>query len=391
VRLKPDPAQRELLLRLGVVVACTMGVALLPFALSPAVLERFGSGDFQWSGAHLLVEGRSAYFAALHEGGKGLLWNQNPNYLHLLYLAMAPLGALSFAKARLVWAVLNLVMALCTALLLARGARLGRWQRAGVIGLFMSSGPFIFALGVGQQTFLVMLCSTLAFMVHGRAPARGFSLALAMTKYSFAPLAVGVMLRGQRAVVGWSIAVSVTAWLVFAGLTRTSLIESALGPLAVGRTMARGNADVMTLTGMAVGAPRTPLVYAVGIVVGAALVWFARDVLRRGPWYDALSAAFLISLVTFPHLLYDNSVLLAVLVSGLKMSRLRRWFVVTVVSVFWFPWLIGGSPLPAYRPPGVFVSFLLLLGALAVLVRKDDRGLPPPVVVADRFRQEVSG
>ena len=128
-----------------------------------------------------------------------------------------------------------------------------------------------------------------------------------------------------------------------------------------------------------------------GIVVGAALLWFARDVLRRGPWYDALSAAFLISLVTFPHLLYDNSVLLAVLVSGLKMSRLRRWFVVTVVSVFWFPWLIGGSPLPAYRPPGVFVSFLLLLGALAVLVRKDDRGLPPPVVVADRFRQEVSG
>lgn len=387
-----DPAKRILLLRLGVVIVCVTGLAVLPFGLYPALVGRRGSGDFQWSGAHLLVHGRSAFVAALQEGRSGLLRTQNPNYLHLLYFAFAPLGAMSFSMARVVWAIVNMVMALVTALLLARAAGFAPWQRAGLVGLFMSSGPFIFALGGGQQTFLVMLCCTAAFMTQGRrAPLTGLSLALAMTKYSFAPVTAGLWLRGRQAVVAWSAGISVVAWLAFAWVTHTSVTAAALGPLQVGRTMARGSADVMTLTGMAIGSPRASLTYAAAFVVGTALAWFARDVLRRGSWIDALSACFLISLVTFPHLLYDYAVLLPVLVSGLRMSGAARWFVVGVVSLFWFNWVIGGLPFPAYHPTGVTISFLLLVGSLVVVVRTQVQHRPGSLVLPGPTEQEVRG
>jgi glycosyl transferase family 87 len=391
VRATSDPATRILLLRLGVVIACVTGLAVLPFGLYPALVGRLGSGDFQWSGAHLLVHGRSAFVAALQEGRSGLLRNQNPNYLHLLYFAFAPLGAMSFSMARVMWATVNLVMALVTALLLARAAGFAPWQRAGLVGLFMSSGPFIFALEGGQQTFLVMLCSTAAFMTQGRAPLTGLSLALAMTKYSFAPVTAGLWLRGRKAVVAWSAGISVVAWLAFAWVTHTSVTAAALGPLQVGRTMARGSADVMTLTGMAIGSPRASLTYAAAFVVGTALAWFARDVLRRGSWIDALSACFLVSLVTFPHLLYDYTVLLPVLVSGLRMSGAARWFVVGVVSLFWFNWVIGGLPFPAYHATGVTTSFLLLVGSLVVIVRTQVQRRPGSLVLRRPTEQEVRG
>jgi len=380
-----------LLLRLGVVVACVTGLALLPFGLYPALVGPLGSGDFQWSGAHLLVHGKSAFVAVLQEGRTGLLRNQNPNYLHLLYFAFAPMGAMSFSVARVVWALVNLIMALGSALLLARAAGLGPWQRAGLVGLFMSSGPFIVALGGGQQTFLVILCSTAAFMTRGRAPLTGMSLALAMTKYSFAPVAAGLWLRGQKAVVVWSAAISVAAWLAFAWVTHTSVMAAALGPLQVGRTMARGSADVMTLTGMAIGSPRASLTYVVAFAVGTALTWFARDLLGRGSWIDALSACFLISLVTFPHLLYDYSVLLPVLVSGLLVGGAARCFIVFVVSLFWFNWLIGGLPFPAYHATGVVISFLLLVAALVVLVRAHERPRSTHVNLSRPAEQEVRG
>jgi hypothetical protein len=83
-----------------------------------------------------------------------------------------------------------------------------------------------------------------------------------------------------------------------------------------------------------------------------------------------LAAACLISLVTFPHLLYDYCVLLPVLVSALRMRGRTRVFVCAVVVFFWHSWLVGGLPFAPYHPVGVVVSFVLLTACVVLMARQ---------------------
>jgi hypothetical protein len=344
-------------------------VALSPFAVLPAMVGAHGSGDFQWSGAHLLSQGIDPFDAVLRRQRAGLLLNQNPNYLHLLYLAMLPLGVLPFSVARIVWAVVNVAMAVTVSWRLGRAVGLDRWQQAGLLGVFLSSGPFVFAVGGGQQTLMVLFLSVLAATLHSRLGA-GLALALALTKYSFAPIALVLWVRGRGSAVLVAAVASVVALVTFAWVTPTSFMQVALGPLAVGRTMARGSADAMTLTGLALDDPRAPVSYVVAAVTCLLLVWVSRRQIRHGDWVDALAAACLISLVTFPHLLYDYCVLLPVLVSALRMRGRSRVFVCAVVVFFWHSWLVGGLPFTPYHPVGVVVSFGLLTTCLVLMARQ---------------------
>ena len=364
--------------RLCVVALCVTALAISPFALLPALVGAHGSGDFQWSGAHLLSQGVDPFDAVLRRQRAGLLLNQNPNYLHLLYIAMLPLGVLPFSVARVLWAVANVAMAVTVSWRLGRAAGLDRWQQAGLLGLFLSSGPFVFAVGGGQQTLMVLFLSVLAATVRSRLGA-GLALALALTKYSFAPIALVLWVRGRGSAVLVAAVASVVALVTFAWVTPTSFLQVALGPLAVGRTMARGSADVMTLTGLALDDPRAPVSYVVAAVTCLVLVWVSRRLVRDGDWVDALAAGCLVSLVTFPHLLYDYCVLLPVLVSALRMRGRSRLFVCAVVVFFWHTWLVGGLPFTPYHPVGVVVSFALLTACLLVMARQvPPRAAPAP-------------
>ena len=355
-------------LRAGVVAALAASALVVPFGLAAGVLGAAGSGDFQWCGARMLAHGVDVYDAALNRDDAGIRLAQDPNYLHLLYFLLLPLGALPFSVARGVWAVLNLLMAGACVVLLGRAVGWRDWRLAGVLGLFFSSTPLVIALMNGQQTLLVLLSSVLAYSLRGPV-GQGFWLVVAMTRYSFAPVALGMLLTGRRAALAVSAAVSLLAMAGYLLVTGAGLDTGVLGPLLVGQGMARGSADVMTLTGLLLDDPRSPATYLAALLVGGVLMWLGRSLFSRGHWVDALAGACLVSLVTFPHLLYDYCVLLPVLVSALRLGSRDRWLVLGVVVLFWHNWLIGGLPFAPYHLFGVVLSFGLLVACFGVIVR----------------------
>lgn len=365
--MQHNTRQQHALLPAAVVLLWSVALVVTGLGVVNGVAGATGSGDFQWSGAHLLGHGVNAFDAVLHHRRAGLLLNQNPNYLHLLYFVLLPLGALPFSVARVVWVVANLAMAGGSALLLGRGVALRGWPLAGFVGLMFTSSPLVVAVGGGQQTLLVLFCSVLAFSA-GPAASRGIAIAVAMTKYSFAPIGLVLLLRRRTTEIATAAALCAAAAVGYAVLTGSGLVATLLGPLQVSVDMARGSADVMTLSGYALHAHRAPATYGCAVACCLALLWWSRRLLAEGHWVDALAGGALISLLTFPHLMYDYCLLLPLLASAVRLPRRARWAVLTVVAVLWDSWLVGGWPLPLYQPLSVVIFAVLLLTALGLLV-----------------------
>jgi hypothetical protein len=82
--------------------------------------------DMEWSPARLFIHGHDPYNIWLQGNHAGqIILAQAPNYGHLLYLLMAPLGALPWHAARALWAVINVCLGLGTAVLLCRRGAFG--------------------------------------------------------------------------------------------------------------------------------------------------------------------------------------------------------------------------------------------------------------------------
>ncbi|MEP7090279.1 MAG: glycosyltransferase 87 family protein [Nocardioidaceae bacterium] len=362
----PEHARLGAALPVVVPLLGILAVLLAPTGLL-AALGAVGSGDFQWSGAHLLFHGVDPYHVQLTGPGGRIILEQNPNYLPGLYVVLLPLGALPFAVARCAWAALNVLMCLASAVWLGRAVGLRGWGLAGLPALLACSAPFVMALYTGQQTSLVLFSSVLAYRSRSQVT-QGLTLALAVTKYSFSPLALLLLARRRW----WALVVLALVSLASVGVlsawTRRNPVTVALEPLRVGRGMHRGATDAMSLSGMLLDAPRSPATYVVGL--GTALLLFAvsRRVLALGDWVDALACASLISLMVFPHVIYDLCLLLPVLASALRLRGRGQAVVLVVVGYFWFNSVLGGFPLGPYSLGGVATNLLLLGAALASLV-----------------------
>ncbi len=148
--------------------------------------------DFQWSGAHLVVQHVDPWAEALTKGFDGYFLQSKPNYLPLLYVLLAPLGELSAEKARLIWALSNVAFAVLSALLIARFCGLRGRLLVVVVCLFLLSTPARNSVGNGQQSLLVLMLWALAMECEASAwkGARWMQpllLGASYFKFTFAP------------------------------------------------------------------------------------------------------------------------------------------------------------------------------------------------------------
>jgi hypothetical protein len=284
----------------------------------------------------------------------------------LLYFALLPFGVVAFSVARVGWAILNLVMFAAAGAVLGGAVGLRGWRLGGFMGLIFCSDPLVNAIGNGQQTALVLLAAVVAFRAQRPAVA-GTALALMVTKYSFAPLAL-VLLVGRRwSAIAVGAALSIAALLTFCAVTGSGLVDAALGPLRLARGMARGAGDVMTLVGIVIGRDRL-ITYVITIFACVGLTWLARRVMTGGDWIESLACGSLISLLVFPHLVYDYCFLLPVAASAIRATGWTRWLRLSAVGWLWYGWLLGGLNIAPYRVPGVLETMFVLLVAFAAQV-----------------------
>ena len=320
--------------------------------------------DFQWSGAHLAAQGRDPYDAYLGGDQGVFVATQYPNYAPLLYLLLLPLGMISLATASALWTAVNVALAIAAGVMVGRGAGLNGIRVAGLTALTLCSLSYYDAVSKGQLSLVVLAAIVLAARSQ-KDWLTGSGLALALTKYSFAPLAFVWVARQRWRAIAFTAALHAVGAVALARLTGAGLVQVVAGPLQVARTMYPGSGSLFTLAQVGGGEGNWAILIAVLGALGLGLS--ARRTLAHADWVASLAAASLISLATFPHLLYDYCLLLPVAAVAFRMRGWWRPVALAPLAVLWFPWAVGG--VHPYATAWVIIVFALSLASLLAVCR----------------------
>lgn len=305
------------------------------------------SQDLQWSGTRLLLNHVNPWLQSLAGNpDHTLILSQGPNYAHFLYLLMAPLGAMSFAAARVVWAVCNLIFAGLT-LWLVKGIFEQTRTEWGITCIaFLCGTSFRNDLGNGQQALLVLVLVAAAYSARKPWP-KCLWFGLSYCKYSFSPPYFFDLLLSRP--IGFVAATLIPAaigvlwahWMV-GGPWLQLIVE----PLLVGKGIRPSNSDLMAMVDdffiwrHGWNILYLILEYAVPVLAAAAVAWRMRfkSGLRGSALRQALTAVYGTSaLLLFRHLGYDFVFLIFAFALALKYPRqLAARAVLIGIVYFWF-------------------------------------------------------
>jgi Glycosyltransferase family 87 len=342
------------------------------------------SQDFQWSGAQLVLQHIDPYRQFLHhDPDHRILLSQVPNYLHELYILLLPLGTLSFAHAKPIWAALNCLFAIAVAFLLYRIYDLPRSQALLLLLLLFSSTPFRIVLGNGQQSLLELLLFCLIFYFT-KPTGQGIALGLSYSKYSFSPVVfLYLFFRRQFRVLAISLILPLLGLLAMGLLVHGSLLTLATEPFAVSHAdTINGLGNLMTIIQIAyrdtLSLLLTQKIMATAALLASVIFTFALS--RQQNFFPRRDAAALAvaTLMFFPHRTYDYIFLAIPLAAALAVPlRWAKTYILATVGLLWF----GIKLLPASLSIGAqlieHLTVFLLLSGILLLLSRNTLALPP--------------
>lgn len=341
--------------------------------------------DFQWSPARLLaqhIDPWATYLAGDPE--HRILLNQVPNYLHELYVAMLPFGYLPLLPAKLIWAIVNLILVLTSCGCIAHLYELDG-RRTWLLAILVLTGtPFRVTIGNGQVTALILVC--LAFWALAQSSlGRGLLLGAAWAKYSVPPvLAVFLLLRRRWRLLFCSVLPPFAGLFFFYAWLPTPFWTLFAEPFRAGtNNVSPGLANIMAIAEIVQRHPPffQPIPDAFylasraawGDVVpylcgGALAIAIAVFLFLLGTEIDGrihLACLTAASLLCFKHQIYDFLLLIFCLALVLKTepSRTRNWLL-ALIAYFWYLERLVHIRRWEFWPSIVIVSF----GILAALI-----------------------
>jgi hypothetical protein len=305
------------------------------------------SQDLQWSGTRLLLHHVNPWLQSLAGNpGGSLILSQGPNYAHFLYLLMSPLGAMSFAVARVVWAVCNLIFAGLTLWMVKRIFKQAPAEWGVTCIAFLCGTSFRNDLGNGQQALLVLVLVAAAYSARKSWP-KWLWFGLSYCKYSFSPPYFFDLLFSRP--IGFVLATLIPAvigvlwahWMVGG-----SWLQLIVEPLLVGKGIRPSNSDLMAMVDEffiwrhGTNALYIILEYAIPVLGAAAVAWWMRfrSGLRGDELRQALTAVYgTAALLLFRHLGYDFVFLIFAFALGLKYrQQIAARGVLVCIGYFWF-------------------------------------------------------
>jgi hypothetical protein len=309
-------------------------------------------------------------------------------------LLLLPVGALPWGAAKSLWAAANVLLALASFWLMARGERrLSRLVVIAVLCAFLASTPLRVAIGNGQQVLLSLFCLYLGW-TQQRTPGAAFFLAVGFSKYTFVlPYALWLLLERRVARLLGAVGLLCAGWLIFSALTGRLPAETMLEPIRVGaRAVGLGTGDLMSLSNaLHLDGVAFPGVGTVLAVLGAtALTLLVREPLARMAETERFAALGLISLMSFVHLSYDFVYLLPMALALPNLPVPRRLVVAGGIAYFWFILkLVNTLWAPQVGAAWIVVSWLVELAMLCAftgvrlrtrssLAPAGDTGVPYP-------------
>lgn len=298
------------------------------------------SRDFQWSPVVVLWRGLNPYAEVLSGNFSiNMILDQSPGYLHAMYVFLGPFALLDWATAKIVWAILNVCVALYVCYYLACKYALSRVAGVVMTLLFLCSTPFRNSLGNGQVSILILLCFTALYL--SKSLPRSFLAGLVYIKYSFAPpVALYLLFKRGWVSLCWSLIPITLGYGVFWLMVGGHPIEVLLQPLAVTSIASGpGIGDLMSLASVFLqDAPKYlffGFYYVLPIFASALLAYFVSQ--RVADEGLALAIVAVASLVFFRHMGYDYVFLLPALAFCLS-RKIDRYLAILLLCVLynWF-------------------------------------------------------
>ena len=342
--------------------------------------------DFQWSPARLLTQHIDPWATYLTgDSAHRILLNQVPNYLHELYVAMLPFGYLPLLPAKLLWAILNLLLILLSCACVARLYELQGHKAWLLTLLVLISTPARVTIGNGQVTAL-MLASLALWAVTLSASGRGLLLGVAWAKYSLPPvLTAFLLLRRRGRLLFFSLLPPLAGFVFFCAWLHTPFWTLLFEPFrASTNNVSPGLANIMAISEMALRHPplfhpvpdafylahqagwMLYLPYACGVALALSIAVY---LFARGNQVDGrilLACLMAASLLCFKHQIYDFLFLIFALALALKAERshARNWLLL-LIAYFWYVERLVHIRRWEFWPSVVIVSFVLLLALIA--------------------------
>lgn len=344
------------------------------------------SQDLQWSGARLLAQHIDPWETDLAGDPHHLIrLTQQPNYLPLLYVLIAPLGWMPAGAAQVTWAVANILFALGSCWLAGRFFGLSRYMTAVVCCLLLASTPARMTIGNGQTGLLIVFFWSVGLLVSrvtdGRAAVAGCSYA----KFSFGPpVVVHLWLRaGWRAVMVSVLPVVAGLLLVWLWLTGghdlaklPALLTAPLRLMPIGYFPNGREANLMDCLEVPLYRARLErtMIDAITFLISFAVCFVALFRAARGPRALSLRAQTalmaVLSFALFKHHAYDSVVLLFALCYLLPLWRHRVARVaLLVLGYVWYVERVVDQLAPSTADWIFFPLCALLLVLAALLFR----------------------
>ncbi len=373
-----------------VLISLGAAVILLSAVLWTANGPRLEKIDFSvtYLGARMVHDGHGAQLYDLAEQIK--LRSQvyrNPNpliYEHPPFEAFlfAPLAALSYKNAYLIWGSLNALIWLRLPYLLRPYAPAPRDELA-YVALWFIFAPLGVALFQGQSSLILLLFYVLTFICWKKRQdvLAGAFLGLGLFKFQFViPFTLIFLLRRKwRFMAGFAVSATVLGVLSFAAVGWQGCLSYVHLLLNIGsnpQNVSYGSAvDMPTLHGFVYAIlGRVAGVKSMGIVIAAGSIFFIvftavqwEQAERKGNWNVdlAFSAAVVVSLMTGLHMFtHDFSPLILALLIALahfpdRTHRALRWILRVSIALFFFP--------PIYFMLVAWHGMYLMFSVMAVL------------------------
>ena len=312
------------------------------------------SQDFQWSGARILLHHIDPWAEYLRgDPNHEIYLQQNPNYLPVLYVLIAPLGSLKLETAKAAWIACNLFFAISSALLAARFYGLRGQTVVAIVCLELMATATRNTLGNGQQGLFVLWlwCVSLLHrrMTNGHAMVSGISY----FKFNFAPATfLYLLLRrsGIRSVLMSLVPSLLATTMIWLWLTRgrdpREFLRLLAEPFQVSRTgyyPSGSDCNLMDVLQAGLLALHTPgavvqvatLLTAVGVCAAVLYVAIHRHEESSVQWQMALMAT--LSFGLFRHHFYDAVVLLLPFCHAVRLRHdVRAKVVLGLIGFLWY-------------------------------------------------------
>ncbi|MDC3006940.1 hypothetical protein OAY86_01105 [Candidatus Pelagibacter sp.] len=296
------------------------------------------SFDFHFSPTKLVADGINHYEYILdgnHDDGPDdkIMYDQNGVYAQGLFIILIPFTYIGWDNAKLVWSILNIILAILIPLLLCKKFDLSKFQTLLIVNLFLISTVFRIHIGYGQQTLLTLFFLILPFINNSKLSVIFSGISFFKFNIGYALFLYFLSLKKIKNIVLSAIP-CIIGWLVYCLLTDTNLIKNLIQPLQLLLFWDEGKAFPVTFFSLLKNINNFPqiLTLVIPLILNFLIIIHIK---KFSDNLYKLSILCLSALAFMPHQIHDYVLLVPLLIFSIKNFD-KNISKINIIFIFYF-------------------------------------------------------